>query len=394
VNATRLTLCMATALALTGCGGAKKKAAPRVPEAGYVVVQPTTVPTVTELTGRTTAYESADVRPQITGVIQKRLFTEGSIVQAGQALYQIDPSLYRASTNQAQANLAAAQATAEAAKVKADRYKPLVAMQAVAAQDYTDATGTARQAAAAVQQNAAALETARINLKFTTLPAPITGRIGRSMFTVGALVTSSQTDALATIQRLDPIYVDIQQSAAELLALRRALASGGANPVRAAVKLKLEDGSDYGLTGDVEFAEVVVNESTGTVTLRARFANPQGVLLPGMFVRADFAQSSNSNAFLVPQAALTRDPKGTATVFLVGPGNKAIVQIVTADRTQGAFWVVTGGLKPGDKVITQGTANIKPGAAIKPVTANSPQRIEVPKQKDGKPAAAPTAKGG
>ncbi|MDR6849738.1 membrane fusion protein (multidrug efflux system) [Sphingomonas sp. BE270] len=370
-----------SALLLCSCGAAsqnKKNTAKGSPEVGFVVVQPTSVPIVTELAGRTAAYQSSEVRPQVSGLILHRFFTEGALVRQGQPLYQIDPSLYRASANQAQANLASAAANAEATKAKADRYKPLVEMEAVAKQDYTDATAVARQAAAAVQQNRAALDTAKINLRFTTVPAPITGRIGRSLFTEGALVTASQTSPLTTIQRLDPIYVDIQQASADLLRLRRALASGGAIPTRADVQLKLEDGSNYGPTGDVEFSEVVVDPATGTVTLRARFPNPQGLLLPGMFVRASFAQSIDTKAFLVPQQAVSRDPKGNATVFVVGPGNKAIQKTVVAPRTQGTFWVVTDGLNAGDKVITQGVGKVKPNQPIKPVNADTPQTIKAP----------------
>ncbi|MBP2275744.1 MULTISPECIES: efflux RND transporter periplasmic adaptor subunit [Sphingomonas] len=370
-----------SALLLSGCGASsqnKKNAAKGPPQVGFVVVQPTSVPIVTELAGRTAAYQSSEVRPQVSGLILHRFFTEGALVRQGQPLYQIDPSLYRASANQAQANLASAAANAEATKAKAERYKPLADMEAVAKQDYTDATATARQAAAAVQQNRAALETAKINLRFTTVPAPITGRIGRSLFTEGALVTASQTSPLTTIQRLDPIYVDIQQASADLLRLRRALTSGGAVPTRADVRLKLEDGSDYGITGDVEFSEVVVDPTTGTVTLRARFPNPKGLLLPGMFVRASFAQSIDTKAFLVPQQAVSRDPKGNATVFVVGPGNKAIQKTIVAPRTQGAFWVVTDGLSPGDKVITQGVGKVKPNQPIKPVSADTPQTIKAP----------------
>ncbi len=264
---------------------------------GFVIVQPGSVPVTAELAGRVAAYQSSEVRPQVAGIVRRRFFTEGSVVRQGQTLYQIDPSLYAASVSQAQANLASARASAEAAQAKADRYKPLAAMEAVSKQDYTDAAAQARQASASVAQNNAALRTARINLHFTRVPAPITGRIGRSLITEGALVTTDQADPLAVIQRLDPIYVDIQQSSADLLALRKALSEGGVTASSAAVRLKLEDGSDYGLTGTVEFAEVMVNESTGTVTLRARFANPQGVLLPGMFVRAVFAQAIDNDAY-------------------------------------------------------------------------------------------------
>ncbi|MBW6525479.1 efflux RND transporter periplasmic adaptor subunit [Sphingomonas sp. RHCKR7] len=375
-------------LALAACGGGgdqpqgkEKGGAPGQSgpvTVGYVVVQPTSVPTTSELPGRTVAYQSSEVRPQVSGVIQRRFFTEGAIVKRGQPLYQIDPSLYRASANQASANVANAQATYEAAKIRADRYKPLADIEAISAQDYTDAVATQRQAAATIAVNRAQLDTARVNLRFTTVPAPITGRIGRSLFTVGALVSATQTDPLTTIQQLDPMFVDIQQSSANLLALRRSLASGGAVPARAEVTLKLEDGSDYGIKGTVEFAEVVVDPSTGTVTLRARFANPNGLLLPGMFVRAVFSQSIQQNAYLVPQTAITRDAKGAATLYVVGANNRAEQRTVNTDRTQGAFWVVTGGLRDGDKVITQGLANVKPKTPLQPVPADTPQNVKAP----------------
>jgi membrane fusion protein (multidrug efflux system) len=219
------------------------------------------------------------------------------------------------------------------------------------------------------------LKTAQINLRFTSIPAPISGRIGRSLFTVGALVTSNQADPLAVIQSSDPIYVDIQQSSADLLTLKRALAAGGVTPGSTQVRLKLEDGSDYGFTGTVQFSEQIVDLSTGTVTLRARFPNPQGTLLPGMFVQALFTQAVEQNAFLVPQAALQRDIGGTAFVWVVGASNKAERRPVTAARTFGANWVVTTGLSGGTKVITQGTASLKSGAPIKPVPASAPQKV-------------------
>ena len=384
---------LASVLALTACGGGGDKAGkgPRAgqpgqgtPQVGYVVLQPSDTALTTELSGRTSAYESSDVRPQVNGVIFRRLFTEGSLVTQGQPLYQIDPRSYRAATNQASANLASAQASAEASRTQAERFKPLAEIEAVSKQDYTNAVATARQAAASVAQNRAALDTARLNLHFTTVPAPITGRIGRSLFTVGALVSASQTDPLAQIQRLDPMYVDIQQSAGALLTLRRSLASGGVTATQAVVRLKLEDGSDYGQTGTVEFTEALVDQTTGTVTLRARFPNPQGILLPGMFVQTSFSQGTNHQAFLVPQPGLSRDAKGNATVILVGPGNKAVQRNVTAERTQGAFWVVTQGIKAGDKVIVQGLGKLKPGQQVQPVPANTPQKIQAPPQgKDG-----------
>lgn len=383
----RLLVCalMGAAATLTACGGAKggdRQSGP--PEVGFVVVQPTQVPIVTRLGGRTVAYESSEVRPQVSGIVQKRLFTEGALVRAGQPLFQIDPSLYRAAVDQAQANLQSARASAEAASAKAERYRPLAAMQAVAQQDYTDALAAARQARAAVAQNQAALETARINLRFTTVPAPITGRIGRSLFTVGALVGASQTGPLAVIQRLDPINVDMQQSSAELVAMKNALARGGVSAGSAAVRLKLEDGSDYPYPGTVQFSEVTVNEATGTVTLRARFPNPQGLLLPGMFVQSMFEQSVEQGAYLVPQAALARDVNGEAFVFVVGPGNKAVRRTVKADRTQGVNWVVTAGLSPGDRVISQGTGSLKPGMPVRPVAASKLQDVRA--RASGKPA--------
>jgi membrane fusion protein (multidrug efflux system) len=366
-------------LLLAACsgGGDENKRPPT--QAGFVVVEPTSVPVTVSLGGRTVAYETSEVRPQVNGIIRKRLFTEGSYVRAGQPLYLIDPSLYRAATDQAQANLASARAAAEAAQAKADRYKPLAAQQAIAQQDYTDALAQARQAKAAVEQNSAQLETARINLRYTNVAAPISGRIGRSLVTTGALANANQTDPLAVIQRLDPIYVDMQQSSAELTALRNSLASGKVQPGSTTVHLKLEDGADYSFTGTVEFSEVSVDENTGTVTLRARFPNPNGLLLPGTFVTALFEQAVQPNAFLVPQPAVLRDFDGSAYVYVVGPGNKSARRKVTADHTNGTNWVVTAGLKPGDRVITQGLANMKQGQPIKPVPASAPQRVGVPK---------------
>lgn len=377
---------LAACAILSACGGAGGQDARGggrgdrggPPEVGYVVVQPGTVPVLAELAGRTTAFQTSEVRPQVSGLIRRRLFVEGGFVKAGQTLYEIDQSLYRAAGDEARANLASAVANAEAARIKAERYKPLAAMQAVSQQDYTDAVAQQRQAAAAVAQQRAQLATAKINLRFTRVPAPISGRIGRSLFTQGALVTSNQTDPLAVIQRLDPIYVDIKQSSTDLVSLRRALANGGAMPTAASVRLKLEDGSDYGYTGSVEFTEVTVEEATGTVTLRARFPNPEGLLLPGMFVRAVFAQSIANNVFLVPQQGVARDPRGNARVLVVGPGNKAVSKPVTTTGTRGSDWVVSAGLNPGDNVITEGVVRVKPGKPVKPVPAGSPQRIKAP----------------
>jgi membrane fusion protein (multidrug efflux system) len=340
------------------------------------------VPLTTQLGGRVVAFETSEVRPQVNGLIRERYFQEGSIVRKGQPLYRIDPSLYQAAVNQAQANLSSARASAEAARVKVSRYAPLAEMEAISKQDYTDAVAQAKQAQASVAQTSAALRTAQINLHYTSIPAPIGGRIGRSLATVGALVTANQPDPLAVITRVDPVYVDIQQSAADLLTLRRALASGGVTSGSTQVRLKLDDGSDYGFTGTVQFAEMIANESTGTVTLRAKFPNPQGTLLPGMFVQATFTQAVDQGVILVPQQAVQRDIGGEAYVYIVGPGNMALRRNVDATRTFGPNWVVSGGLKAGDKVITQGTANLKNGAPIKPVPQSAPQKLE-----PGKPGA-------
>lgn len=381
---TRLRILLFTAalipvLGSAGCsksGADAQQAGKRGPaQVGYVVVQPTSVPLQTELGGRTVAYETSEVRPQVNGLIRQRYFTEGSYVRQGQPLFQIDPSLYQAAVSQAAANVASARATADAAQVRANRYRPLAQMEAISKQDYTDAVAQAKQARASISQTGAALQTARINLRYTRIPAPISGRIGRSLATVGALVTANQADPLAVITRVDPMYVDIQESSADLIALKRSLAMGGVTSGSTQVHLKLEDGSDYGYTGTVQFSEMVVNQSTGTITLRAKFPNPQGVLLPGMFVQALFTQAIEPNVFLVPQQALQRDIGGEAFVYVVGRGSKVERRNVQATRTYGANWVVSGGLRPNDKVITQGTANLKTGAPARAVPENAPQKI-------------------
>ncbi|MFN7028624.1 MAG: efflux RND transporter periplasmic adaptor subunit [Sphingopyxis sp.] len=376
------TLCAAT-LSLGACSGQDdaSKNGRSAPEVGFVVAKVEAVPVTTSLGGRTVAFETSEVRPQVNGLIRRRLFTEGGLVRAGQPLYQIDASLYQAAVDQASANLASARASAQAADERVRRFAPLAKMQAIAEQDYTDALAEARVARAAVAQNGAALETARITLRYATITAPISGRIGRSLATPGALVSASQASPLAVIQQTDPIYVDMQQSSAELTTLRQALASGGVDAGSTSVRLRLEDGSAYGFAGTVQFSDITVSEATGTVTLRARFPNPQGVLLPGMFVTALFDQAINPRAILVPQAALQRDFDGSAFVYLAGTDNKAVRRKVTADRTVGANWVVTGGLKAGERVITQGVGNLKQGAPIKPVPANSAQRVGAPAAK-------------
>ncbi|MFC3174299.1 efflux RND transporter periplasmic adaptor subunit [Novosphingobium bradum] len=387
-------LIAAAALALlAGCGKGGDEHKRPDPTVGYVVVQPAAVPVQTQLGGRTVAFATSEVRPQVSGVIRARLFAEGGTVRQGEPLFQIDSSLYRAAVNQASANLEAARAGAEAATVKAERFRPLADMEAISRQQYTDALAQARQARAAVAQTGAALETARINLRYTTVPAPISGRIGRSLFTTGALVNANQADALAVIQQVDPIYVDVQQSSAELLALKRALAGGGVSAGSATVHLALEDGSEYPLAGIVQFSEMMVNEATGTITLRARFPNPEGLLLPGMFVQARFDQAVNPAAYILPDSALMRDIGGDAFVFVVAKGNKAERRKVTADRTLNADWVVTAGLNPGDRVIVQGVAALKHGMTVKPVPASSPERLKPPTSAGGAGAAGAAGRG-
>jgi membrane fusion protein (multidrug efflux system) len=377
-------------LASCGSGGDEGRGRNRGPTAvTYVVVQPSSVPLVQSLPARVSAYEVSEVRPQVSGIVQKRYFTEGSFVRKGQTLYQIDASQYQAAVAQASANVRAAQASAEAARALAARYRPLVEMEAVSKQDYTNAVSQARQAEASIAQNQAALRAAQINLRFTRVPAPISGRIGISNVTEGALVTANQPDSMTTITRLDPVNVDIQESASDLIALRRALSTGGVAPTSAQVRLKLPDGSDYGFTGTVQFSEVIVDQNTGTVTLRARFPNPMSILLPGLFVTAQFSQAVDTTAFLVPQQAISRDPKGNATLFVLGPGNRAVQRTVVATRTQGANWVVTQGLAAGEKVIVEGTGTLRDGAQVKasPAKAKPAAQPAKPAAQPAKPAA-------
>ena len=373
----------AALLILSACSGGGNERGRPAPEVGYVILKPASIPIPVSLGGRTVAYETSEVRPQVNGIIRKRLFTEGSLVHAGQQLYQIDPGLYQAAVDQAEANLASAKASADAAEAKAQRYKPLAEQQAISLQDYTDAEAQARQAKAAVAQTTAALETARINLRYTRVLAPIGGRIGRSLVTTGALVNANQSQPLAVIDRLNPIYVDLQQSSAELTKLRMEIARGKVSRGSTVVHLKLEDGSTYPEAGRIEFSEVSVDEATGTVTLRARFPNPNGLLLPGMFVTAEFDQAIESSAYLVPQPALQRDFDGSAFVYVVGKDNKAERRKISTDRTSGTNWVVTSGLEPGDRVITQGLNDVRQGTAVRPVPADTPQRVGSPPRKPG-----------
>jgi membrane fusion protein (multidrug efflux system) len=368
-------LVLALSVAVSACGGqsaAQSAPAPAPVEVGIVTLEPQALRLTTELPGRTLAYETSEVRPQVSGIIRARLFTEGQMVEKGQTLYQIDARLLRAAAARARADLASARAAEHAARAKSDRFGELLREQVVSEQDYTDAKASAEQAAASIQQAQAALDTALINLRFTEVPAPISGRIGRSLVTTGALVTSGQAEPLATIQRLDPMFVDMQESSANLLAMRRSLARGGAPPASADVRLILEDGSEYSETGTLQFAEATVDPSTGSVALRAKFPNPDGLLLPGMYVRATVVQGEEESAILAPQPGVTRDPKGNATALLVGPDEKVVQRELELGRSVENRWLVEKGLAAGDRLIIEGTDKVKPGQTVKPVPANEP----------------------
>jgi len=383
----------ASLLALAACGGKTDQPPKPQPTVGVIVARPGSAALATELPGRTDAFQVSDVRPQVSGIILKRLFTEGAIVHQGQPLYVIDPALYRAAVGQAQGQLASAQATAVAARLKADRYTDLEKINAVARQDAADARAAAGEAEAAIVQQRANLQTAEINLHYTQVNAPITGRISRSTVTPGALVTTSQTNALATITQLDPIYVDIQQSSTDLLKLRQAIAAGGAMPSETPVRLKLEDGTDYGPAGTLEFSEVQVDTSTGAVTLRARFPNPQGLLMPGMYVRAVVSQAVRQNVFLLPEAAVTHDARGQASVLVVGADGKVASKQVTDGGLSNNQWVVTGGIAAGDRIVVQGSGKAKPGQTVRAVPASdNPAVIDQKPQNGGGKAGAGVAR--
>ena len=358
------------ALLLTACGKENKRekdASKATPEVGYVVLKAESVPLNVELPGRTAAFETSEVRPQVSGIIQARLFTEGATVHAGDLLYRIDPRIYESAAGQARADLASAVATRDAARARAGRFAELAKSQVVSKQDLLDAQAAADAASASAERTRAALATAEINRKFTEVSAPITGRIGRSVVTTGALVSAGQAEPLTTIQRLDPIFVDIQQSSGVLLGLRRQLAGGGVTKASTAVTLILEDGSRYAQTGILQFAESMVDASTGTVTIRARFPNPDALLLPGMYVRAEFSPLEAHDAILAPQQAISRDVKGNATAMVVGQDSKAELRTLVADRTVGDQWLITSGLAPGDKLIVEGLGRVKAGQVVKPV---------------------------
>jgi membrane fusion protein (multidrug efflux system) len=336
----------------------------RVGEVGVVTLKTEEVALQTELAGRTTASLASDVRPQISGIIKARTFTEGAQVKAGQVLYEIDPSMYRAAVEEAKADLASAKATLEGAKGKDDRFANLSKIEGVSKQEADDARAAHAQAEAMVAQRAAALQLASINLDYTQVKASITGRIGKSSVTPGALVTANQPEPLATIRALDPIYVDLTESSEQRLRMRAAVAAGQLQASGAKVKLVLPDGSTYDQPGTLQFAEVSVDEATGMVTLRAQFPNPDGVLLPGMYVRAVLDEAIATTAILAPQQGISHDAKGNATAMVVGGEGAALPRTVTAERAVGDRWLVTAGLKAGDKLIVEGLNKIGPGMKV------------------------------
>ena len=345
------------------------------PTVAFVVLQTSPVTLTTELPGRVSALETSDVRPQINGVIRRRNFVEGSLVQAGQVLYEIEDSPYRAAVLTAQGQLAQAQANIRSTQLQADRFRELVAMNGVSKQDADNADATAAQAKAAVVSGRGALNTAQVNLGFTRIRAPISGRIGRSLFTPGALVQTGQASALATIQRMDQVYVDITQSAADLLALRAAMSGGGLAqpaPDSARVQLLLPTGEIYPQEGVLRFADVTVDPTTGAVILRAVFPNPSGVLLPGLYVRARVIEGVRQQGLLAPQAGVTHNERGQATALVLGPDNVVAQRIVKIDQAVGDKWSVTDGLKAGDRLVVDGLLNLYPGTKVTPKPAAGP----------------------
>ncbi|MEK8033662.1 efflux RND transporter periplasmic adaptor subunit [Ideonella sp. DXS29W] len=370
---------LAVAAALVACGEPPGGASP-VPsgptEVSVMTLQPQRAALTTALPGRVSAVVSAEVRPQITGVVKQRVFVEGSHVKAGELLYQIDSASYRAAVANAEAALAKAEASRDSARLRAQRQRELVQVQAVSRQDAEDAEASWQQAEADVASARAALQTQRINLDYTRITAPVSGRVGRSSVTPGALVTANQATALATIQQLDPIFVDVTQTSADMLALKRSLAAGDLKQGATKVALQLEDGSAYPEAGRLEFSESQVDTTTGSVTLRVRVPNPRGDLLPGMYVRAVIEQGVLEQALLVPQRAVARDASGQAMVSVLGDDGKLNPRPVTLGREMGDQWLLTGGLKAGDRIAVEGQQKAAPGAVVKarPVDATVAQR--------------------
>ncbi|MDB5687806.1 MAG: hemolysin [Rhizorhabdus sp.] len=355
-------------LALAGCGK-EAPPPPPPPEVGVITVKAESATLASERPGRVSAFETSEVRPQVNGIVRQRFFTEGAEVKRGQLLYQIDDAPYRAALGTAQGQLARARAAIDATALQSQRYTELVQINAVSRQDADNARATARQAAADVTAQRAALDAAKISLGYTQVRAPISGRIGRSLFTAGTLVQAGQADPLATIQRLDPVYVDVTQSAANLIDLRSAMAGGrvdGRGPDSARVRLTLPNGAEYPVDGRLQFADVSVDASTGSVTLRATFPNPRGILLPGMFVRARIVEGVVRDAILVPAAGVGRDEAGRPTVLIVDRADKIVQRVIQTSRLIGDKWLVTGGVAVGDRIVVTGGARVMPGSIVKP----------------------------
>jgi membrane fusion protein (multidrug efflux system) len=361
------------AVLAAACGGQGQGQRPP-PTVGVITIEPQPVVLTTDLPGRTSPYEVAEVRPQVGGIIQARLFQEGSIVRAGQVLYQIAPAPFRAAYDQAKAQLANAEANLVTTRRKAERFATLMKQDSVAAQDYDDAEAAFKEAEATVRQDRAAAQAARINLAYTRVTAPITGRIGISTVTKGALVTANQPTALDTIQRLDPIYVDVTQSVAEVVALRRQIAQGQVNagaPDSAEAHLTLDDGTSYGLAGRLQVTDITVDQTTDAVTLRALFPNPSGLLLPGMFVRATIVEGVDQAGLLVPEQGVGHDQKGQPTALVVNSKGGVEVRQLRVAQTVANKWLVTSGLNPGDRVIVEGTQSAEPGTQVRAVPADN-----------------------
>ncbi|MEJ2039177.1 MAG: efflux RND transporter periplasmic adaptor subunit, partial [Desulfosarcinaceae bacterium] len=371
-----LTAAALSGFLMTGCDRKPKTLPPpAAPQVSTVTIQTRTLLLTTQLPGRTSAFRIAEIRPQVSGLVQKRLFTEGTDVKAGDVLYRIDSASFKTALMNARAALGRSEANLPAVRARAERYKELLAERAVSQQDVDDAEGALKQLEADVAYWKASVETARINMAYTRITAPISGRIGRSGVTEGAIVTAYQPVALATIQQLDPIYVDVPQSTTDLLRLKRRLEDGrlsqnGQNQKK--VKLLLEDGSAYPLEGTLQYRDVTVDPTTGSVTLRVVVPNPDGVLLPGMFVRSVIKEGVLAEAILIPQQAVSRDPKGNPVAMVVDPQDKVQLRMLTLDRAEGNQWLVSAGLTPGERVIIEGLQKVRPGVTVKVIdTAHS-----------------------
>ncbi|EEN6691157.1 multidrug efflux RND transporter periplasmic adaptor subunit AcrA [Salmonella enterica subsp. enterica serovar Paratyphi B] len=372
-------LMLSGSLALTGCDDKQdQQGGQQMPEVGVVTLKTEPLQITTELPGRTVTYRIAEVRPQVSGIILKRNFVEGSDIEAGVSLYQIDPATYQATYDSAKGDLAKAQAAANIAELTVKRYQKLLGTQYISKQEYDQALADAQQATAAVVAAKAAVETARINLAYTKVTSPISGRIGKSSVTEGALVQNGQASALATVQQLDPIYVDVTQSSNDFLRLKQELANGSLKQEngKAKVDLVTSDGIKFPQSGTLEFSDVTVDQTTGSITLRAIFPNPDHTLLPGMFVRARLQEGTKPTALLVPQQGVTRTPRGDATVLVVGADNKVETRQIVASQAIGDKWLVTDGLKAGDRVVVSGLQKVRPGAQVKvqEITADNKQQ--------------------